>query len=181
MSVTYASKLTLPVNVSGTITNVEFTIKDAAARESITALGNALYWIGVTTTELVDDTTTSAVITVGGQSVTAKAGGMAQYEGEEFVYNGTKWQSVGRNDFGALAFKASASATYTPTGDVTNSGSTTSSFNEITSVGTAPSWSVSGETVTFSAGTLPTASSKTVVTGLGTFAFSGDEETITVS
>ena len=109
MSAVYLSKLVLPVNVGGTVQSVEYTVKDAEARELIEAIGDALYWIGVTTTELVDDVTTSAVVTVGGESVTAKVGGMAQYNGEEFVYNGTKWQSLGKNNFGALAFKSSAS------------------------------------------------------------------------
>ena len=44
MSTTYMSKLTLPVNVEGTITNVEFTIKDQEARDLILGLGKALYW-----------------------------------------------------------------------------------------------------------------------------------------
>ena len=35
MPAVYLSKLTLPVNVEGTVTNVEYTIKDAEARELI--------------------------------------------------------------------------------------------------------------------------------------------------
>ena len=50
----YLSKLTLPVNVSGTVTNVEYTIKDAEARELIEDIGHAIYWIGVTTTALTN-------------------------------------------------------------------------------------------------------------------------------
>ena len=62
MSAVYLSKLTLPVNVSGTVTNVEYTIKDAEARQLISDLGHALYWIGVTTTALTDGSTTNPIV-----------------------------------------------------------------------------------------------------------------------
>jgi hypothetical protein len=183
------SKLTLPVNVEGTVSNVEFTLKDAYARERLTELGSALYWIGVTTTELVDDVTTSASITVGGESVTAEVGGMAQYDGEEFVYNGTKWQAIGKANFGALAFKSSAEGSYTPAGTitVTKSADTTDTIAPFGTAGTLPSasWIQSGENVSFvfDAGTLPTAGTDvTVVTesGANTAAFTGTAATITV-
>lgn len=186
------SQITVPVNVSGTITNTTFDIKDAGARQMIQDLGDALYWIGVTTTELVDDTTTSAIITVSGESVTAKTGGMAQYSGEEFVYNGTKWQSIGKNNFGALAFKSSATGNITPAGTISGTAvsadsSTTTNVNSITAVGTLPSFTVSGETLTFDAGTLPTKGENTsVLTAVGTLSvtdptFTGTEGSVTVS
>lgn len=182
------SQIVIPVNG----TNVTYDIKDAAARQMISDLGDAVYWIGVTTTALVDDVTTSAVITVGGESVTAKKGGMAQYSGEEFVYNGTKWQSIGKNNFGSLAFKNSASGLFTPQGTVSQptvsvTGGTTGTVNSITSVGTLPSMTVSGETLTFNPGTLPTkGSDQTVVTATGTISvtqptFSGVEGSVSVS
>lgn len=189
MPAVYLSKLTLPVNVDGTITNVEYTIKDAEAREMITDLGHALYWIGVTTTELTDGATTNP-ITVNSESVTAKLGGMASYNGSEFVWNGSAWQELGKNNFGALAFKNSASGSYTPAGSVsiTKGEDTTASITPIATVGTLPeaSWAISGETATFSfsAGTLPTAGTAvTAVTARGTdtAAFIGTEATITVS
>ena len=182
------SKIKIPV--SGEL--VEYDIKDAYARQLISDLGDAVYWIGVTTTELVDDVTTSAVITVGGESVTARVGGMAQYNGEEFVYNGTKWQSIGKNNFGDLAFKNSASGSYTPAGTVgaptiTVTGDSTGTVNSITDVGTLPSLTVANEVLTFSPGTLPTkGSDTTVVTATGTITasaptFTGTADTITVS
>lgn len=182
------SQIVIPING----VNTTFDIKDAEARQLISDLGNALYWIGVTTTELVDDVTTSAVITVGGESVTAKIGGMAQYNGEEFVYNGTKWQSIGKNNFGALAFKSSASGNFTPQGTVSQptvsvSGDSTGTVNSITDVGTLPSMTVSGEVLTFAPGTLPTkGEAQTVVTATGTITvsqptFSGTEGSVTVS
>ena len=189
MSATHLSKLTLPVNVGGTITNVEYTIKDAEARQLIEDLGHALYWIGVTTTALTDGDTTNP-IQVNGESVTAKLGGMASYSGSEFVWNGSAWQELGKNNFGALAFKSSASGDYTPAGTVaiTKGTDTTASVTGIASVGTLPDayFTVSGETATFnwSAGTLPTtdAAATTVITARGddTAAFTGTPATITV-
>ena len=187
--INYLSKLTLPVNVSGTVINVEYTIKDAEAREMIEDIGHALYWIGVTTTALTDGATTNP-ITVNSESVTATLGGMASYDGSEFVWNGSAWQELGKNNFGALAFKSSASATYTPAGTVTVSeaADTTATVAPFGSAGTLPDayFTVSGETATFnwSAGTLPAAGSDvTVVTASGarTASFSGTEATITVS
>ena len=117
MATNYMSKITLPVNIDGTITDVEFTIKDAEARQMITDLGNALYWIGVTTTALSEGSTTNP-ITVNGEDVTAKLGGLASYEGMEYAWNGSAWQGMGPNNLGALAYKNSASGDYTPAGSV---------------------------------------------------------------
>ena len=186
--VLYLSKLTLPVNVGGTVTNVEYTIKDAEARQLIEDLGHALYWIGVTTDALTDGATTNP-ITVNGESVTARLGGLASYGGSEFAWNGSAWQELGKNNFGALAFKSSASGSYTPAGTVaiTQGTDTTDSVTPISGVGTLPDayFTVSGETATFnwSAGTLPTAGTAvTVITARGadTAAFTGTAATITV-
>lgn len=189
MPATYLSKITLPVNDNGTVTNVEFTLKDAEARQMIEDLGHALYWMGVTTTALSDGDTTNP-ITIGGESKTAEVGGMASYGGSEFVWNGSAWQELGKNNFGALAFKSSASGSYTPSGSVsiTQGTDTTASVTGIASVGTLPEayFTVSGETATFnfSAGTLPTAdaSATTVITARGTdtASFTGTAATITV-
>ena len=188
MPANYLSKLTLPVNVSGTVTNVEYTIKDAEARELIEQIGHAIYWIGVTTDALTDGATTNP-ITVNGESVTAKLGGMASYSGSEFVWNGSAWQEMGKNNFGALAFKSSASGDYTPAGtvNVTQAADTTASVTPFGAAGTLPDayFTVSGETATFnwSAGTLPEAGTAVdVVTAAGavTAAFVGTQATITV-
>lgn len=188
MPATYLSKLTLPVNVGGTIQNVEYTIKDAEARELIEDIGHAIYWIGVTTTALTDGATTNP-ITVNSESVTANLGGLASYEGSEFVWNGSAWQELGKNNFGALAFKSSASGDYTPAGqvNVTQAADTTASVTPFGTAGTLPdaTWTVSGETATFTfdAGTLPTAGTDVdVVTAAGAVSatFTGTEATITV-
>ena len=188
MPAVYLSKLTLPVNVGGTVTNVEYTIKDAEARQLIEDLGHALYWIGVTTTALTDGDTTNP-ITVNGESVTAKLGGMASYSGSEFVWNGSAWQELGKNNFGALAFKSSASGSYTPAGTVsiTQGTDTTAAIVGVSANGTLPDayFTVSGETATFnwSQGALPTlAASVDAITARGadTASFSGTAATITV-
>ena len=118
------------------IGSTTYDIKDAYARQLISDIGDAVYWIGVTTTELTDGGTTNP-ITVSGESVTAKLGGMAQYSGEEFIWNGSAWQSIGKNNFGDLAFADTASASYTPAGTIEVT-PTTDSVYSITDVGTLP-------------------------------------------
>ena len=179
------SSLTVPVNVSGTVTNVTYDIKDAEARSRISELGKALYWMGVTTTALTDGATTNP-ITINDEQVTAKAGGVAQYDSEEFAFDGTNWQKLGEGNLGSLAYKNSAEATYTPAGSVsiTDGADTTDTVTGVTAVGTLPVFTVSGEVLTFDAGSLPTAdTSKTFVTASGarTASFSGTAATITVS
>lgn len=197
MPANYMSKLVLPVYDSTTQTTVdtEFTLKDAEARQMIEDLGNALYWMGVTTTQISDGDTTNP-ITIGGESKTAEVGGIAQYINSdsqplEFAWNGTSWQQFGYSNLGALAFKSSATGSFTPAGSVSITPGTdsTASVTGISSVGTLPEayFTVSGETATFnfSAGTLPTAdaSATTVITSRGTdtASFTGTEGSITVS
>lgn len=184
------SQLTIPVIVGGVETPTTFDIKDATARQLISQLGNAVYWIGVTTTVLTDGDTTNP-ITVNATSVTATIGGMAQYDGEEFIWNGSAWQSVGKNNFGSLAFKSSASGSYTPVGtvsapNITVTGGSSTNVSEVTSVGTLPTYAVSGEVLTLTQGTLPTTQSTSVVSAVGTItadapSFTGTPATITVS
>ena len=187
-TINYLSKLTLPVNVEGTVQNVEYTLKDAEARQLIEDIGHAIYWIGVTTDALTDGATTNP-ITVGGESVTANLGGMASYGGSEFVWNGSAWQELGKNNFGALAFKSSASGSYTPAGtvNVTQGNDTTESVTPFGTAGSLPDayFTVANENATFnfSAGSLPTAGTAVdVVTAAGAVsaAFVGTAATITV-
>ena len=179
------SSITVPVNVGGTITNTTFDLKDAYARQRLTELGSALYWMGVTTTELSDGSETNP-ITINSESVTAEVGGMAQYDGTEYVWSGSAWQEIGHANFGSLAFKSEAQGSYTPAGSVSVSdgADSTDTVTGITAVGTLPSFSVSSETLIFDAGSLPTAGSeKTFVTASGarTASFSGTAATIIVS
>lgn len=179
------STLTVPVNVGGEVTNVTFDVKDAYARERIAQLGSAVYWMGVTTTTLSDGATTNP-ITINNEPVTAEVGGMAQYDAIEYVWNGSAWQEMGRGNFGSLAFKSSASGSFTPEGSVsvTKGDDSTTTVNSITAVGTLPYFTASGETVVFNAGTLPTkGTDTTVVTASGsvTATFSGTAGSVTVS
>ena len=189
MPATYLSKIVLPVDVSGTVSNVEFTLKDAEARQMIEDLGHALYWMGVTTTVMSDGLTT-ADVTINGETVTPNIGGLVSYEGSEFVWNGSAWQELGKNNFGALAFKSSAEGSYTPAGSVaiTQGTDTTASIVGVSANGTEPDayFTVSGETATFnfSAGSMPTLATAVdaiTVRGTDTAAFSGTAATITVS
>lgn len=180
-------QITVPVEVNGVIQNVTYDVADAEARARIAELGQALYWIGVTTTALTDGDTTNP-ITVGGESVTANVGGIASYSGTEFAWNGSAWQMLAPGNLGTLAYQNSASGSYTPAGGVTvdNGTDTTDTVNSITAVGSLPSFSYdsTNEALTFNAGTLPTkGADQTVVTASGTrtATFSGTADTITVS
>ena len=52
-----------------------YMVKDEAARERIAALEGGSYFIGVTTTELSDQSTTNPIV-IGGEDVTATNGNM---------------------------------------------------------------------------------------------------------
>jgi len=112
-------------------------IKDAEAWQEIadikTRISGAMHWAGITTTELVDGSTTNP-ITIAGESYTAKSGDVVGYGELEFVFNGSKWQEFGSTgSLKALAFKDSASGDYTPAGTnapsaVTFAGQTSAAF-----------------------------------------------------
>lgn len=163
-------------------------VKDQEARELIADLAKNGKWLGITSTALTDGATTNP-ITIDGESVTAKAGDTTAPEGgvEEFIFNGAKWQKFGdHSPFGDLAYTDTASGSFTPTGEIVNTPATanispvtsvgtlptveptTDSVYSITGVGTLPSLTLSGETLVFNAGTLPTqGAAQTVVTNVG--------------
>lgn len=184
-----------------------YELKDKYARELITQLMNFDRYLGVTTTQLSDGDTTNP-ITISGESVTAEAGDVVTLSSDssEMIFNSLgKWQSFGTlSGLGTLAYKNSASGTYTPAGSVSGSctpqGSNadvqlaTTSVNSMSSAGSMPTYTVANETLTISAGEVPTSSAVTVATGTvsqqPTFtgastslsaSFSGTESTITVS
>lgn len=170
------SELKLP---SGTV----YQIKDTQAR-------SAKNWIGITTTALTDGATTNP-ITINGQSVTAVEGNIASYDEAEFIFNGSAWQEFGDlSDLGTLAYKDSASGSYTPQGsvaapDVTVE-PTTDTIKPVTDVGSMPTFTVSGETLIIGAGAVPTlGGDKTFMTGASATAsapaFTGTSGTVTVS
>ena len=198
-----------------------YNIKDANARERIEALESFTTYLGVTTTALTDGATTNP-ITINGQNVTAQSGNIVLYGNQEFIFDGTHWNQFGDlSSLGSLAYKNTASGSFTPAGTVsqptfngdtinstgsftpagsvklTNSNKTaavsaaesgavtytpdgtvaaptisvktagtTTTVNSITAVGTLPNYTVSGEVLTLTQGTLPTkGKNQTVKTG----------------
>lgn len=139
------SKITLP---SGTT----YDLKDAQAR-------SAKGWIGITTTALTDGATTNP-ITIGGESVTANAGDITSYNNKEFIFNGTAWQEFGDlTDLGDLAYKDSATGSYTPEGSVSTPTitvtPTTANVPNVTDAGSMPTYTVQNETLIITAGAVP--------------------------
>lgn len=113
------SKIKLP---SGT----SYNLKDATARADIETLKGSInggvHYLGVTTTALSDGALTNP-ITIDTQQVTAKSGDLVIYQKKEFIFSDTdsQWHEFG--DMGslkALAFKDTASASYTPAGNIKN-------------------------------------------------------------
>lgn len=120
------SKITLP---NGTT----YDLKDAKAREDIAAIEQAIAggvtFMGETTTTLTDGATTNPII-INGNSVTAIKGYLVVSDSKEFVFDGTKWIELGDlTALGALAWKDSVTATYTPAGTVSKPTFTGSSSN----------------------------------------------------
>lgn len=143
-------------------------------KATVDILSSIQRYIGVTTTELSDGATTNPIL-IDGESFTAISGDAVIYNGEDFVFNGTIWQSV-PDALGALAYKNSASGNFTPqgtvsqptfTGDTNNVtiNKTTENVSGVLTSGTLPSLSYDSgtNTVTFSAGAFPTAESKNVL------------------
>jgi len=181
-------------------------------KNTVDILSSIQRYIGVTTTELSDGATTNPIV-IDGESVTAVSGDAVIYDGEDFVFNGSIWQSV-PDALGALAYKNSASGNFTPQGTVsqptftgsqatitmtgTPSGSvakptvafipTSKGYIMTTKAGTLPSLTYNSETntVTFSAGTLPTTENKNILIGggcqvNGNLTFTGNEMTLTTT
>lgn len=104
------SKIKLP---SGTT----YDIKDAVAREQ---MAGGVHFQGVTTTALADESTTTTY-QIGSTTKTAANGDLVVYNKKEFLYSTSdnKWHELGDNSaFKALAYKDTASASYTPAGSV---------------------------------------------------------------
>lgn len=140
------SQITLP---SGTT----YDLKDSQAR-------SAKAWLGVTTTELTDGSSTNP-ITIGGEPVTAVSGNITAYGNDEFIFNGTVWQAFGNlEDLGELAYEDSATGSFTPEGSVSKPSitvtPTTANVPNVTDVGSMPTYTVTGETLVIGAGATPT-------------------------
>lgn len=186
------SEITLPSGVT-------YDIKDATARNDISMLKGsgtgAMHYAGVTTTALANGSSTSP-IKINETEYTPSNGDVVIYGQLEFVWSTSdkKWHEFGSTgSLKGLAFKDSASASYTPAGSVSaptvSVAVNTAKVAPITGVGTLPNFtaSVSNETLTlgFSAGSLPTKGEEvTVATGIKSAsasapAFTGTNATIT--
>lgn len=187
------SEITLPSGAT-------YDIKDATARHEINILKGsntgAMHYAGVTTTALADGSNTSP-IKINNADYMPLNGDVVIYNSLELVWSTSdnKWHEFGSTgSLKGLAFKDSASASYTPTGSVSaptvSVAVNTSSVTPITGVGTLPSFtaSVANEVLTlgFSAGALPTkGTAVTVATGIKSASasapkFTGGASTITV-
>lgn len=117
------SKVTLP---SGT----EYYIKDSEARTKINDLDSrvsslsgvsGMKYLGISLTRVVDGDTSS--VNINGSTIypsALSAGSVVIYQEQEFIWNGTKWQLFGpvNQTFGDLASADTTTATYTPTGTI---------------------------------------------------------------
>lgn len=125
------SKITLP---SGNT----YDIKDAGARELISALSGSTAFLGLTSTALTDGATTNP-ITVNNASVSATKGNIVVYGNAEFIWDGAKWVEFGDlSNLGSLAYKSTVTLNK-GTGDVV--------------LGEATTFTNASSAVTFSGGT----------------------------
>lgn len=162
------SKLTL---LNGTT----YDIKDAQARSDIEdikgAIAGGVTFMGETTTALTDGATTNP-ITINSKSVTAIKGYLVVYNSKEFVFDGSKWIEMGDlSVLGALAYKDSASGSFTPSGSVsqpTFTGTETTSTGNFTPAGG----------VTLSTAATTSTGAVSYISAIGTKSFSGTAATI---
>ena len=126
---------------------------DEEGRRQIESLqefvSGAMHYVGVTTTVLVDGSTTNPIDLKDGEtttSYTASAGDVVQYNNLEFVYSSVtkSWAEFGSTgSLKALAFKDTASTSYTPQGSVGSTFSGTQATIESTYT---PKGTVAGNT-----------------------------------
>ena len=162
------SKITL---LNGTT----YDLKDAQARNDIedikSAIAGGVTFMGETSTALTDGATTNP-ITINSKSVTAIKGYLVVYNSKEFVFDGTKWIEMGDlSVLGALAYKDSASGSFTPSGSVsqpTFTGSETTSTGNFTPAGG----------VTLSTEATTSTGAVSYISAIGTKSFSGTAATI---
>lgn len=133
------------------IGGVKYNIKDAAAREAITALGSPMHFIGQATVPITNGSTADPSIS-GYDFSKAAAGDVVTYNNAEFAWNGSAWIEFGDlGNLGALAYKDSATGsvivpqTTTESGSVTPAG--TVSFGEVAQ-GSSPDYTPAGSVST---------------------------------
>ena len=92
-----------------------------------------LKWLGVTTTELEDGSSTNPIV-INSEEVTAETGDVVTYDSVEYVFNGTLWQKLG--DVGKPGVILSGTLTagstsVTITDDVITSGSMIDIYSDV--------------------------------------------------
>jgi hypothetical protein len=147
---------TLYLNGSGKVA-VFGGVKDSRNPFNIGGKGG-VRCLGTTTTELYDGSTANP-ITIDGVSVTAKRNDIAFYDSGEFMFNGTTWSKFGDlSGLGDLAYKDTASGSYTPAGSVSVTQSqATYVYDSVTGLTTyteagAPSATFTGTAATITVG-----------------------------
>lgn len=81
-----------PASLSTQVNTNTDDIKDL--KSTIAGLAAATRFLGITTTELIDDSTTST-IQIDGKDVNAKKGDVVIYGNSEFIWTGSKWEKLG--------------------------------------------------------------------------------------
>lgn len=178
------------------LNNTTYNIKDTTARNGLTNV-----YTKSEVDDIVDGIVGISFEVVASLPASGAAGtiylvsnsGTGQNIYDEYVWltSSSRWEKIGTTevdltpyakteDLGDLAYKDSATGSFTPSGSITPSSTT---VNSITAVGTLPTWSasVNNEVLSFSfnQGTLPTkGANQTVLTGAS---FSGTAGTVTVS
>ena len=163
-----------------------YDLVDAGARELIKELLNFHEWLGITTSAVEEGSSINPVV-IDGVEVTAEAGDVVSRstDHEDFVLSSTGvWQSFGHlSGLGALAFKDTASASYTPQGSISGTTLGTKTVKQLKTAGTMPTFTVQNTNLIITNGVEPTGEDVTV--GDGTVSaegsFSGTAATITVS
>ena len=160
-------------------------LKDKVARE---AVAGGTHFIGVTTSEISDGSTTQT-ITIGGESVTAANGDIVVSGNKEFIWadSDSKWHELGDvTNLGALALKDSASGSYTPEGSVNASFSGASISYTPEGTVTKPSITVTESSVSIkefdNAGSVTNGSAASASCTMPTLTFTPDaNENLTIS
>lgn len=178
------------------LNNTTYNIKDATARNGLTNV-----YTKSEVDDIVDGIVGISFEVVASLPASGNAGtiylvsnsGTGQNIYDEYVWltASNRWEKIGTTDvdlsgyaqtadLGDLAFKDSATGSFTPSGSITP---TTATVNSITAVGSLPTWSasVTNEVLSFSfsQGSLPTkGANQTVMTGAS---FSGTAGTVSVS
>ena len=131
-----------------------YDLVDQGARDLIKELMNFREWLGVTTSEIDEGSSTNPIL-IGTTEVTAVAGDVVSRDSDhkDFIFSSTGvWQNFGElSGLGALAFKDSASGTYTPQGTIsapTFTGTTIESTGSYTPKGLISAPEFTGESMT---------------------------------